>query len=105
MSRTSKKKNQKKFGLTTSFFSKDLHENGPDSAHLNVVHTDAAFFPSIIKHHWSASWDKSSNEQKHISKIQVNESASILGLLSIPFSNITAHINQIGPGLVHFNFT
>eukprot|EP01080_Neovahlkampfia_damariscottae_P000149 gene149-4395_t len=82
----------------------DLHENGPDSAHLNVVHTDAVFLPSILKHHWSATWDKK-KEEPHISKVQVNESASLFGLFTIPFSNITAHINQIGPGLVHFNFT
>ena len=43
-------------------------------------------------------------DQEHVSKIQVNQHASILGLFNIPFSQVTAHINQIGPGIVHYNF-
>eukprot|EP01080_Neovahlkampfia_damariscottae_P009433 gene9433-1639_t len=82
----------------------DLHENGPDSAHLNVVHSDGSIFGSILKHHWSAEWHEMEKDKKHVSRIQVNQQASILGLLSIPFSNVVAHINQHGPGIVHYNF-
>jgi cholesterol 7-desaturase len=80
----------------------DLHENGPDSAHLNVVHVDAAYLPTIIKHNWKASWEPMKEDQKHMSKIQVTEVMNFLNLFQIPFSEATVNINQLGPGLVRF---
>jgi hypothetical protein len=79
-----------------------MHENGPDAAHLGVVHTDAAYFPLLLKHDWSATWEALKDDQKHMSKIQVNQSVNIMGLFKIPFSDATVNLNQVGPGIVHY---
>ena len=78
----------------------ELPENGPDSAHLNVLHKAFVWSkgPDSMSHEWSATW-KPHETQSHKSDICLHQWLSLFGW-TIPGTHVIAHINQIGPGIV-----
>eukprot|EP00762_Andalucia_godoyi_P006715 ANDGO_06195.mRNA.1 Cholesterol 7-desaturase len=82
----------------------ELPENGPDVAHLNVLHTD--FLVRILSklgfdHVWAAHWAPSQQTGlEHVSDITLTQSMRFLGR-KLPMSSITATIQQVGPSLVY----
>jgi len=85
----------------------EVPENGPDVAHLNVVH--APFVVSILNklgmiHYWEAKWYPLPPPRNHAAKIDMIESMKFHGW-RIPFSNLKVEVTQCGPGLVWLEFT
>lgn len=78
----------------------ELPENGPDSAHLNVLHKDFVWaqFENSVNHQWSATW-KPSETHPHKSAIVLHQHLTLFGY-AIPGTHVIANINQIGPGIV-----
>ncbi|CAL8103787.1 unnamed protein product [Orchesella dallaii] len=91
----------------------EIPENGPDAAHLNVVHSspvttgtnpDASLLKwEFLKHVWSASWGTNSTKgREHEALMRVDH--KIILLNKIPFCHIGVDIHQIGPGIVLMYF-
>ena len=85
----------------------ELPENGPDSAHLNVLHKEFIYQSSLhpekkgepfVKHVWSAEWEVD-KEQPHTSKIHVEMDIGI-GKWIPGFANVPVSARQVGPALV-----
>jgi cholesterol 7-dehydrogenase len=84
----------------------DIPENGPDSAHLNVVHEPFAFpfGQPFLTHTWAASWEPAKEpENKHLANIVVKQGMCVFGKL-LPFGIIDAYITQVGPSTVQMTF-
>jgi cholesterol 7-dehydrogenase len=87
---------------TISCHCQEIAENGPDWAHLNVIH-DKSVFHDAIGHEWEATWKPCKGDKSYMTEIVVNEALTMLGC-KIPFIDVEAQINQIGPGLVNLRF-
>lgn len=83
----------------------EIPENGPDAAHLNVLHKPFVWsvMPAGLIHQWAAAW-KQHETQPHKSAIQLTQTLKIFGVY-IPGTTVTAYINQIGPGMVQLHLT
>jgi len=81
----------------------EIPENGSDVAHLNILHSQAAW-SKLLKHHWTGSWKASTAEgEEHLAHIKVTEWLDFFGL-RVPFSAQEANITQEGPGIVYLDF-
>ncbi|CAL8128734.1 unnamed protein product [Orchesella dallaii] len=91
----------------------EIPENGPDSAHLNVVHSspitngtntnELRVSSSFFKHVWTASWAPNSDpDREHEALMRVYH--HILFFNKISCFHITVDVHQIGPGIVHMYF-
>jgi cholesterol 7-dehydrogenase len=78
----------------------ELPENGPDAAHLNVLHRAFVWrmIPVGVEHLWSAEW-KPHPTAAHKSLIHLTQRLTLFGCV-IPGTFVDAKINQIGPGIV-----
>eukprot|EP01061_Rhynchopus_euleeides_P041713 TRINITY_DN7294_c0_g1_i1.p1 TRINITY_DN7294_c0_g1~~TRINITY_DN7294_c0_g1_i1.p1 ORF type:complete len:406 (+),score=179.11 TRINITY_DN7294_c0_g1_i1:57-1274(+) len=88
----------------------EIPENGPDAAHLNVLHKENIFQPDLhpektkpgqdpmVRHIWSATWDVD-KEQPHRSKMTVVMDIG-LGPFIPSFMHVPVEAWQVGPGLV-----
>lgn len=80
----------------------EIPENGPDVAHLNVVHTSAILTGTnpaessiewnFLKHVWSANWSPN-EERQHEAILKVNHHISIFNKL--PFFHIEVDVHQV----------
>ncbi|CAL8121666.1 unnamed protein product [Orchesella dallaii] len=90
----------------------EIPENGPDVAHLNVVHTspiltgtnpeESCIGWNFIKHVWSASWTPNVEPRQHEAILSVNHHISLFN--KFPFFHIQVDVRQIGPGIVLMKF-
>ncbi|ODM93888.1 Cholesterol desaturase daf-36, partial [Orchesella cincta] len=91
----------------------EIPENGPDSAHLNVVHSspfttgtnpnESRLQWDFIKHVWSASWTPNSEPgREHEAVMRVNHLIKIFNKISC--FHLTVDVHQIGPGIVLMYF-
>jgi cholesterol 7-dehydrogenase len=91
-------------GQTTSYVNthiREIPENGADSAHLNVLHTDfviAQLRPVGLAHGWNAAW-RPHDTIEHKSCIALSQHFELCGY-RVPGTTVTTEINQIGPGMV-----
>jgi cholesterol 7-dehydrogenase len=78
----------------------ELPENGPDVAHLNVLHRShvVEFVSSIGHHEWWAQW-RPHEEHEHLSTIELTQDMRFFGV-KLPFLGVKVYINQMGPGIV-----
>jgi len=78
----------------------EIPENGSDVAHLGVLHVPFVLkWLPFITHKWSANWTTGEAPEEHIARIKLTQCLLFFGK-EIPFTHVTAHIRQIGPGLV-----
>ncbi|ODM97218.1 Cholesterol desaturase daf-36, partial [Orchesella cincta] len=91
----------------------EIPENGPDSGHLNVVHSSLVTEGSVpneswvkwkfLKHVFSATWTPNTeNGREHEALMLVNH--HLLLFNKIPFVNVSVKVSQIGPGIVQMHF-
>ncbi|CAL8128730.1 unnamed protein product [Orchesella dallaii] len=91
----------------------EIPENGPDSAHLGVVHS--SFFTngaipnesrvswSFLKHGWAATWAPNSDPgREHEALMRVYHHIILFNKISCLHMPVDVH--QIGPGIVHMHF-
>ena len=81
----------------------EIPENGPDTAHLNIIHKPFmhSWLP-FINHEWSANWTPGENE-KWLAFMKLKQCMKIHNKV-IPGTTIDVSITQIGPGLVELSF-
>jgi len=78
----------------------ELPENGPDRAHLNVLHKPFVWerIANVMTHLWTAEW-KPHETLSWKSDIRLTQVFRLFGV-TIPGTQVVAEINQIGPGMV-----
>jgi len=86
----------------------DLPENGPDTAHLNVLHNSFCFelfglSEGRLGHAWEAAWTPGEEPETHLAHMRVKQHMSLFGK-RIPGSDVNVTITQVGPGLVQLHF-
>jgi len=81
----------------------ELPENGPDAAHLNVLHRSFVWdvVPSMMTHTWSAEWGQDA-ANPHLSRIKLTQGVAVLGY-HIFGTNVLVDVNQVGPGIVRLH--
>lgn len=88
-------------------------ENGADIGHLDALHgpnimtgMDVRYCESrpyqFLRHHWDASWEPSL-DKKHIGLMNLCSQLRLCGKASL--TQVTAHVEQIGPAYVELNIT
>jgi cholesterol 7-dehydrogenase len=82
----------------------EIPENGSDVAHLGVLHVPFALnkWLPFISHKWSAEWKAGEAPEDHIAHIRLNQALCMFGKV-LEFTNVTASIRQIGPGVVYLS--
>jgi cholesterol 7-dehydrogenase len=84
----------------------ELPENGPDVAHLNILHKNfiiACLRPLGFGHRWSANWYVHEDAGKeHLARIELSQAMTFWGR-DIPGTKIDATIDQCGPALVYLH--
>ncbi|KAL6060351.1 cholesterol 7-desaturase, variant 2 [Balamuthia mandrillaris] len=86
----------------------EIPENGPDTAHLNVLHKPfigefLGLEESVLNHGWEADWSVGQGEEQHIAFLNVKEDLLVFGH-KFPGLTLDVKIKQIGPGLVQLHF-
>jgi cholesterol 7-dehydrogenase len=80
----------------------DLHENGPDTGHLNVVHVKGSM-PFITHRFLNASWRPSEDPKTpYLAHVRLTEQAFVCG---VRIRSLDTDITQHGPGVVLLTFT
>eukprot|EP01089_Gocevia_fonbrunei_P000403 TRINITY_DN10425_c0_g1_i1.p1 TRINITY_DN10425_c0_g1~~TRINITY_DN10425_c0_g1_i1.p1 ORF type:complete len:461 (+),score=75.62 TRINITY_DN10425_c0_g1_i1:419-1801(+) len=86
----------------------EIPENGPDTAHLNVLHVPLTItrlgLDKFFSHVWSASWKPGVDDESHLAHIKVLQKLKFLGKYDVPGTTVDVTITQVGPGLVHLHF-
>ena len=80
----------------------DIHrpitENGPDVAHLNILHRDVAFHAPVLEnymhHEWAASWEPGTGDEAHLAHIKVSQKLNLFGIY-VPGSDVKTRITQV----------
>jgi len=78
----------------------EIHENGADIAHLQVVHWRTLLQIPVFWHQWGIKWEPSP-DVKHMSNFRVKEQMKI-GNWVVPLTTLHVEGHHVGPGLVHF---
>jgi len=86
----------------------ELPENGPDTAHLNVLHVPLTIqklgLDKVFSHFWEASWKPGQGEESHLAHMKVTQRLLFFGKYNVPGTFVDVTITQVGPGLVYLDF-
>lgn len=85
----------------------EMPENGPDVAHLNVLHKDfvISFLQNFFDHLWTGEWEPGKTaEDKQNAYVHVTQRVRWLGKHVVPGSFIDVRVTQCGLGLVCLKF-
>lgn len=83
----------------------ELPENGPDSAHLNVLHLPflLSWLGPVFGHYWTADWRPNTEPGcEHVALIRITQAITFFGKI-IPGTHIDVAVDQVGPSVVYLH--